>query len=244
LTLSGTMQLLAVVATIALASFLQATSGFGFSLMSVPVISMLFGPAVAVVTTSTVGLVLTFSIAVRDRRHVDVGILRIVAVTAVVGMPAGLWILTHVDAGALSVTIAVAMVAVGAWLSTGARLPQLVGLDVAAAMMSALLATSTGTNGPPLVALLHARNVDRRSFRATLNAAFLLQGVGAVAGFVLTRRFTGTTAMVTAVGLPAVVVGRLSGERVFGRLYDDRFRWIVLAVLLATGATSLVHALA
>jgi uncharacterized membrane protein YfcA len=238
------MLLLAVAATLALAAFLQATSGFGFSLISVPVISMLFGPAVAVVATSTVGVLLTLSLVVGGRRHMDLGIVRIVAITAVVGMPAGLWILTHLDARVLSATIAVVVLALGTWLSIGGRLPRLVGLDLAAAMMSAVLATSTGTNGPPLVALLHARNVDRRSFRATLNAAFLLQGIGAVVGFTLARRFTVTTGAVIAVGVPAVVVGRLSGERVFDRLDHRRFRRVVLAVLLATGVASLMHALA
>src|SRR5207249_2724004 len=56
------VNLVLVAATIAVAALLQSASGFGFSLIAVPVISILVGARTAVVATDTLAFVLIVSL--------------------------------------------------------------------------------------------------------------------------------------------------------------------------------------
>jgi uncharacterized membrane protein YfcA len=237
------VNLVLVAATIAVAALLQSASGFGFSLIAVPVISILVGARTAVVATDTLAFVLIGSLVIMERRRVQTGSLRLVTASALVGMPMGLWILTHVGDRPLAIVIASVVIVLTLALMFGLAAPERAGIDVLAGFTSGVLATSTGTNGPPLVLALHARGVPPAEFRATLAAAFALQDVVAMIGFGITGHFTAAVWRVVAAGLPALLVGRLVGERVFARLDQRRFRAVVLGVLLATGVISLVEAL-
>lgn len=237
------MNLVLVALTISVAALLQSASGFGFSLIAVPIISILVGAKAAVVATDTLAFVLILSLAATGRRQVQRSVLTGVTVSAVAGMPVGLWILTHVGDRPLSIVIASVVILLTLALIKGATTPQRAGFDVAAGFTSGVLATSTGTNGPPLVFALHARGVTPPEFRATLAAAFALQDVVAMIGFGLTGQFTAAVWRVVAAGLPALLVGRLVGDRLFARLDQRRFRVVVLGLLLATGLISLAEAL-
>jgi uncharacterized protein len=237
------MTLLLVAVTVAVAASLQSASGFGFSLIAVPIVSVLMGAKVAVVGTSTLGPLLTLSLAASGRRHVRAGVVWIVTGAAVVGMPAGLWILTNVDDRVLAVIIALVVIALTAVLISGATAPNHPGIDVAAGFSSGVLATSTGTNGPPLVLALQARRLPASEFRATLSAAFLLQSSIALLGFVLAGQFNADVARVVAAGIPGLIIGRLLGDRLFDSLDQRHFRGVVLGLLLATGIFSLGDAL-
>jgi uncharacterized protein len=237
------VSLVLVAGTVAVAAMLQSASGFGFSLIAVPIISILVGAKVAVVATDTLAFAIILSIAVSGRRDVQRRVLRVVTIAAVVGMPEGLWILTHVGDRVLSVVIACVVIGLTMLLISGASAPEWAGGDVAAGVVSGVLATSTGTNGPPLVLALHARGVPATEFRATLSAAFVLQDIVAMLGFAVTGQFTAEVWRVVAVGLPGLVVGRLVGDRLFASLDQRRFRAVVLGLLLVTGVLTLAEAL-
>jgi uncharacterized membrane protein YfcA len=235
--------LLLVAAIVALGAFLQSASGFGFSLIAVPIISILVGAKVAVVGMSTLGPLLTLSLAATGRRHVRVSVVRIVTLAAIVGMPVGLWVLTHVGDRLLAILIASVVIGLTLLLFAGVTASDRTGIDVAAGFTSGVLATSTGTNGPPLVLALQARRVPPSEFRATLSAAFLLQSGFALLGFALARQFTAEVARVVAVGVPGLLVGRLVGDRFFAAMDQRRFRGVVLGLLMASGVFSLADAL-
>jgi hypothetical protein len=188
----------------------------------------LVGAKVAVIAVDTLAFVIVLSLAMTERRKVQTGVLRLVTISAILGMPIGLWILIHVGDRVLAIVIACVVLVLTLLLMKGVTAPRRAGLDFAAGFTSGVLATSTGTNGPPLVLALHARGVPPAEFRATLSAAFVLQDVVAMAGFGVTGQFSVAVWRVVAAGLPALLVGRLIGDRVFARLDPERFRVVVL----------------
>jgi uncharacterized membrane protein YfcA len=145
------VSLLLVAGIVAVAALLQSASGFGFSLIAVPIISILVGAKVSVAATDTLAFAIILSLAASGRRHVQTRVLRVVTVAAVVGMPVGLWILTHVSDRVLSMVIACVVIALTMLLMSGVSAPDRPGIDLVAGFTSGVLATSTGTNGPPLV---------------------------------------------------------------------------------------------
>jgi uncharacterized membrane protein YfcA len=228
----------------AVAAGAQAISGFGFSLIAVPLVALLAGPKAAVVGTAIIGPVLTWGIMLRERGNVRWTTAAIVCLAALAGMPVGLYVLSRVgDRGLLMVIgIAVLLIALALW--RGLSVPAARGTEVAAGALSGALATSTGTNGPPLVIAFHAADMSPSEFRGTLSASFAAQGLVALAGFGLTGHLTADAGKVAAAALPGLALGWLVGERVFTRTGADRFRSVVLLMLAASGAASLVGALA
>ena len=236
------MTLLLVAATIALAALLQSASGFGFSLIAVPIVSALVGAKVAVVAMDTLAFGLVLSLAVSGREHVRAAVVRVVTIAAVLGMPIGLWVLVGVDERVLGIVISCIVILLTLLLMLGVTASDRAGIDLAAGFASGVLATSTGTNGPPLVLALQARHVPSSEFRATLAAAFAIQDVVAVVGFGLTGQITTEVWQVVAAGVPGLVIGRLVGDRLFRSLDQRSFRRGVLALLLATGLLTLARA--
>jgi uncharacterized protein len=228
---------------VALAGLLQALSGFGFSLVAVPIVSVLAGAKVAVVAATALSPLITLSLAATGRRQVRWRVVAVVAGSSIVGMPIGLWVLTHVSERVLALAIGAVVIVLTLVLISGRTASGRPGMDVGAGFASGVLATSTGTNGPPVVLALQARRVPPGEFRATLAATFMLQGLVALLGFALAGRLTAGVGRVVLVGLPGLVVGRLLGDRLFARLDPRRFRGLVLALLLATGAFALLDAL-
>lgn len=114
--------------------------------------------------------------------------------------------------------------------------------ELTAGALSGALATSVGTNGPPLVVAFQATGMPPGPFRATLAAAFAVQGSVALATFWAAGLVNADVGRAWLVGIPAAVVGALAGDRVFARMDRSRFRGGVLLMLAASGTLALASA--
>jgi hypothetical protein len=110
-------------------------------------------------------------------------------------------------------------------------------------VLSGALLTSTGMNGPPLVVAFQAQGMTPRVFRGTLSAVFVVQGAAGIALMAAVGEATTEVAAAVAVGLPALVIGWLIGNRAFHRLDPVVFRRIVLGLLVVSALVALVTAL-
>jgi uncharacterized protein len=234
---------LGVFAVVALAAAAQAVSGFGFALIGVPLVAVLVGPKEAVVGLTMVGLVLVAQLSLRGRGHVDRRSVTVVTAAAIIGMPIGLLVITHADDRVLTIAIAAAVIAFSLLLWRGARLPAGRRTDGVAGFTSGVLATSTGTSGPPVVIALSAKRMEPAEFRATISMIFLVQGSVALVLFAIGGQITRDAVAVALAGLPGVIVGSIVGERGFRRLDTPTFRRVVLGMLFLSGVVALCGAL-
>lgn len=226
-------------AVFVLAALAQAITGFGSALVAVPLLALLTEPVSAVVAATAVSLVLTSVAAWSERAHVDRPMARTLILTGVVGMPAGLVILHLVDEARLEALIAAAMLVmvllVASGLRVGGRATPIAGV------LSGVLLTSTGMNGPPLVMALIGQ--EPRRYRATLQSVFAVQDVVAVAAFVALGHVSRDAAWLTAGGVLGLPLGWRLGDAVFHRIPPARLRPVVITGLAATAISMLVAAL-
>ena len=82
---------------IAFASFAQSLSGFGFSLLAVPLMTLVVSPRDAVVVATIIGMISTTSQAFFDRKHVDRAIAKRLVLASYAGMPFGLMAFIFVE---------------------------------------------------------------------------------------------------------------------------------------------------
>jgi uncharacterized protein len=229
--------LVVVAATVAFAAAIQSTMGFGFALVAVPIIAVAEDPKVAVVAVTAIGVPMTLWNSIRWRADLQVRPMVMVVGASLVG------ILARAPDRALTFAIGIVVLVLTVWLWRGLRLPPGPRTEVAAGVASGALATSTGTNGPPLVIAFQAMEMERDAFRATLACCFLVQGVVALALFWAGGLITHDVRVAFVVGVPAIVAGTLLGERLSTRVHGHAFRVAVLALLGLSGALAIVGAL-
>lgn len=234
---------IAIALLAAAAAFIQAMSGFGFSLFLVPLLAAVVGPKDAVVLANALGVAVNVAMVARTRRLVSWRLGTTLFAGATAGMPLGLLLLIAVDPALLQAAIAILVLATTVALWRGWR----VGLagraaEAGAGLASGILNTSTSMSGPPVVLFLQARGTSPVVFRATLGAFFLASGVIALALFGLSGRLGATVGLQTVAALPGLLLGFLGGDAVFARMGAFRFRRTVFVILVATAAVALATA--
>lgn len=173
-----TVQLVVVAIAIFFASSTQVIAGFGFGLLSMPIMTLAIPVEQAVVVSTLLSMASTLWMGWHLRADIDRPIAKRITLAALVGMPLGLWILSVVSDRALRLTLGVSVLIATVLLVRRINLAH-VGprLDIALGFVSGVLNTSLSTNGPPLVFGLQARQMKPDQFRATLSAVFAMSSI-------------------------------------------------------------------
>ncbi|MDI1464665.1 sulfite exporter TauE/SafE family protein [Catellatospora sp. KI3] len=229
-------------AVFGVAAFAQAVTGFGFSLVSVPLLAMADQPQPAVVSATIISLLLNAVTAWRERAHAERPVARRLLLAVAVGMPLGLLLLISLPDLALLALIAVVNLASTVVVWRGWQLSPGAGTAAAAGILAGVLTTTTGTNGPPLVATLRAMKLEPRVFRATVALIFGVVGPVAVVGFGIAGTLTWHAVLLATAGLPATALGAWLGNILFHRLNPAAFRRLVLSCLAASALAALANA--
>jgi len=233
-------ELVWIAVCVGIAALAQTLSGFGFALISVPLMTVVLSPQVAVVVSTMVGAVSTLVQAVTDRRDADRPTVTRLTVAAYVGMPFGFLVFLLVSEGVLRFVVGVAVLVAAVVLVRGFRLETpSAALDAVMGFASGVLATSTSTNGPPLVFVLQARGMSPSAFRATINVVFALSNIGALAFFVGGGKIDREGLLGFAVALPSMLVAMRLGYALRPRVEGDRFRRLVLGLLTLAGLSAI-----
>lgn len=237
------LTLIAAFGIVLLSAVAQAVSGFGFALLAVPLLAATTDARTAVIVASLASLGLNLTAVARERAHVRWRTANLVTAAAVVGMPAGLLILVFAPGRLLTGLIAAVVLGCTLLVWREARFRTGTGAVGAVGVLVGVLTTSTGTNGPPLVAALHALGYDPRTFRATLATTFASTGVIGLAGFLVSGQVSALALRIAAIALPAVLLGWWLGNQIFARVDPLAFRRIVLVGLVVSSGAALARAL-
>jgi len=116
-------------------------------------------------------------------------------------------------------------------------------IDWAAGAVAGVLTTSLSTNGPPLVFLLQGRRLPPERFRATITTIFLVTGIVGLAGRAAVGGFTRDVGVAILVAPVPLGLGILGGLQLRRFLHGDRFRKVVLVLLLAAAISAIAAAL-
>lgn len=230
-------------AVVLVSSFAQAVSGFGFAMIAIPLLIPVVGAKSAVVIVTVLSTALTLGASLGDRAHVQWRPVMTLSVAAVFGLPVGVLILVLVDPSLLA--IAIGVVVIIATFLLGRRAPARhhgAGTLAGAGFASGVLLSSTGINGPPIIMAFQPNGTPPQQFRASLQAAFLIQDAMACIGFAVVGQLDGHALLLAATAVPCLAGGWWLGDRVFDRISPRAFRRAALAMLLLSGLLAITHA--
>ena len=235
------LELTVVVAAVFVAAVVQVLSGFGFALLSVPLMTLAVDAKEAVVISTLMGAGVSSWQAWHGRRHTDRPVAKRMVIGAYLGMPLGLLVYLTVDDHVLRLLLGIAVLIAVVLLAIRLDLRHVgPGLDTGAGFLSGVLNTSLSTNGPPLVFALQTRHLPPDVFRATINTVFACSNLLGVTLFVVSGKLNHDGLTAAAIALPAGLMGRLPGVRHANQVFGDRVHLPRVSLFVATGASSTV----
>lgn len=229
---------------VVLGSTLNAAAGFGFSLLTVPLMAVVIGPKEAVVLSSVLSLGSNAIVAARSRDDIERGIGSRILLGSLLGLPVGAVALTRLDTQPLQVLIGVAVLLSAGVLALGVQLRRPnASVDVGAGFVSGMFKTSAGISGPPIVILLQGRGLAKAAFRATTAGVVVAVNLVSLVLFAAVGQFDRVVVAAALVSLPALPVGYWLGDRVHARLPEEWFRTLVLVLVTVSAGLAIYGAI-
>ncbi|HKI58994.1 MAG TPA: sulfite exporter TauE/SafE family protein [Trueperaceae bacterium] len=232
--------------SVACAGVVTGLTGFGFALVSVPLLLLVMDPPSVVAAVLVIGQVTSTVNAITARRHLEAGLLRALLPGAAIGIVLGSFVLRWVDPVVLKLAAGVLVVLFTALLALYRSGPRRrwPGREHLVGGASGVLMTSVGLSGPPVVLLTSAILPDKNRSRATLAAYFALTGPLGLATLLLQRSAPPHAWVAALLLAPVALLGRALGSRLHRHTPTRAFHAITLGVTLAAGLGGVASALA
>lgn len=239
--------LLALLA-VAIAAFVQTSTGFGFALIAAPFLVMGLQVRVAIITLLCLHSLQCAAVLAGAWRRVSWAPITPLVVGGLVGTPIGAIILRTAEPELLRLSIGLVILVSGVVLL--ATSPRPIAAEragsVAAGFVSGLLNSGTGLSGPPLALFLGNQGWEGDRFRTALLATFLVSNLAALAVYVLLDIPSVGIAQPVAILAPAVLGGvlaeRFAGHGLSG-LNGPRLRTAIGTFVIVAGLVSVAGAI-
>jgi uncharacterized membrane protein YfcA len=231
-------------AVLFIAAVVRSALGFGDAVVAMPILAMVLGLRTATPLVAFVGPTISILILAAHWRKVDFRAAGRLVVATIIGIPFGVYGLSHLPETPLKIALGAivlvyglaSLVRPGRRMTTERRhVPWIVG------WVAGVLGGAYNTNGPPIVAYGMLRGWPPESFRATLQGYFLPTGLAIVAGHGLAGLWTPTVFRAYLYALPGIVIGVLLGGLLNKRLPHALFAKLVYASLALMGAAMLLR---
>lgn len=223
------------------AALVASVTGFGYALVAMPFLALLFPPATAVplvlISWSPIGVVLV----AQSRRHQNHRRLARLLAGGLCGAPVGVYGLASLPAGTMrSVIGGISLLAILVLLLRPSRPLAAEGPAlVAAGALSGVLGGSSGMSGPPIVLLGLNQRWEHEGFRADLLCYFLVLHVLVAALCGNAGLLDGDTLRMGLRALPGVLTGYAAGTWLRPRVDGRSYRHLALGLVAAGGALAL-----
>lgn len=228
---------------ILVASVLQTSTGFGFSIMATPFLLMLFLPQEAIQINIILSLLISISLVWKIRADIDFTLLKRFMMGSTAGVPFGLLLFISVDMNAFKIGVSVLLLALTLLLIFNFRVKSTRIRDFIVGGLSGLLTTSIGMPGPPLLLYFTGTNTEKGKLRATTLAFYLFIYFISLITQIL---FTGTNSFIwewSLYAIPIVLAGLYAGQIIFRWLSQRVFKIFTYILLSFTGIYLLIESL-
>jgi uncharacterized membrane protein YfcA len=234
---------LVLAAIVFAAAILQTLSGFGFSLIVMPLVTLAVGLRAAGPLVALAGLTLYSLNIIRYRAAFNWREAWRLALAAALGVPVGLWAVITVNEAVIRPILGVILIGYAAFALAMPRLVPLGSADwgYLAGFAAGCLGGAYNTPGPPIVVYGSLRQWPKDEFRAILQTIFFLTGSLTVASHAAAQHLTPEVLTAYAAAAPALLFGLFVGARLDRRVNQARFRTLVAIMLLLLGLSLIVR---
>lgn len=231
---------------ILVATIVRSTLGFGEALIAMPLLAFVVPLRVAAPLVAMISMTNAILILWREWRHLQIRESARLVVSALIGTPVGIWVLTTADESVVKCLLASVVLVFSGW---SLWRPNLLTLDndryaPAFGFAGGVLGGAYNTAGPPLVMFGTLRRWPPQEFRANLQSYFLLGGISVLSMHWFAGSITNNVVKLYGMSVPLVFTAALIGRYLTQKVPAARFTRFVHIGLLGIGTMLLVTVLA
>jgi len=222
-----------LVVTTFVAGLARGFSGFGAALIFMPVASALIGPRLAAPVILIIDAVTTVGLVPGAFRRADRREVAVMSLGALIGVPSGVYLLTHLDPltirwAIIAICAALLVLLLSGWRYHGRpRAPLTVGVGA----LSGLFSGASQVGGPPVIAYWLGGAIPANIVRANIVLYFEVSTALTLLNFLIGGLFVPALAPLSLMTAPAYALGLWGGTRLFGAASEATFRRICLALI-------------
>ncbi len=224
------------------ASTIQATTGFGFAVFSMPIMVFLLHPHEAVATNMLLSSVLVLMMWWRTSDQFQLPVGRSLFLPALLGLPIGLTALAFANLDVIRLGVGFVTILIVLYLAQYAIRHRYVAIPPPpfanptshtwlAGFVSGFLTGSLAMPGPPIVALLNGQGIPKTPYRATLNTYLALIYPIGLCLLLLTSVIPFRSVALNLSHIPALLLGIQVGNRLHNAISEWLFTIGSLTVL-------------
>ncbi|MBU8878124.1 sulfite exporter TauE/SafE family protein [Bacillus sp. FJAT-29790] len=228
---------------ILIASILQTSTGFGFSILATPFLLLLFNPQDAIQINLILTLITSVVFIAKIRKDIDFDLLKNFVVGSVLGLPAGIAIFLTLRLDLLKIGLGILLLILTFLLIKNFRVKQTKTRDILVGGCSGILTSSIGMSGPPILLYFSGTDTNKEKLRATTLAYNMFIYLISLLAQTFTAGTTATTWIFSAIALPFVLLGLYLGQLLFLRIDQKTFRIFTYVILISTGVYLLVSSM-
>jgi uncharacterized membrane protein YfcA len=217
------------------ASALHAATGFGFSLLAVPLLLLVHEPLVAVQVNLIVSVLLSLLLLPTARPHVDRTLLRRLVLSSAAGVPLGALVLWLVPPLAFKGLVGALVLALVALLWRQWRFARTPARDLASGVLAGGFTSAIGMGGVPLLVYFAGTDMPKATARATVLVFFLFSYTLALALQLVATPSRADTWWLAAGLSPLALLGVWAGRWLYARIDQRQFRACIHLVLIGNG---------
>ena len=218
-------------------------SGFAFGLAASSIWLHRIDPLHSTILVTGCGVLLHLTTIWPQRRHIEPGKLWPFVAGGLAGIPIGIHLLAHTDAGILKVALGVFLLAFGTYALLAPRLHTITSggrvADAGIGFIGGILGGVGGYSGVLPTIWTQLRGWPKETARGVYQPYVIVIQAITLAGIVwVTFDLAGMILLIAV--LPPLLMGTWIGWQLYGRLNDLRFRQALAVLLIASGTTLVI----
>lgn len=228
-----------------LAAIVRGYSGFGFSLLAITSLSLIFSPAQVIPAIFMLEIAASLHMLPAIWRDVHWRSLAFLLAGTIIGTPIGVYFLANVPQAPMTLALAIFVLTATVLLWRGFALKTMptgpATLAVGAA--TGIANGAFGIGGPPVILFYFASPAGHAVGRASLVAFFIMTDVTGLLFLAREELVTKESGFLALTFLPALAAGVWLGSRSFKTADPTQFRRIVLIILACLAALTAAKAI-
>ena len=243
--LTGLVELLLAVLIAFVAAVVLGSVGFGFGLVSSPPMLLFLEAKTTIVIVNTLTAIVAAFILLTSWRHLDLRRSKGLIIGGLAGTPVGVFLLNVAEPAILRILIGVLIVVMGLLSLREIRLPYATfpGSGLLFGFITTLAVTAITIGGLLAGIYAIAQRWPAQTIRASLAATFMISGATQVALYAVSGLYSRGTLTVVGLLIPALIVGFGVAVLLVGRLNEQVFRYVVIALVVLGGSILLAREL-
>jgi uncharacterized protein len=224
------------------AAMTQGATSFGFSLIGVPLLGILFPLQVAVPVLMIFSLILNSLVLYHIRAHVQLKKIIILVIFGILGTPFGVYLLKVLAEDTLKLVVGIIIVIVAGVNISGyhftVKNEKISFIPIGLA--SGLLNGSVSLGGPPIVLFLNNQKVEKQAFRGNLTLYFWVINLFSIPAYFFSGLITQEVIRSAVYLFPGLILGTLIGIRIGNQVEEQLFKKISMSLIMGMGILSIL----